>query len=50
MLGYVDSSGYEHSESKSDQDGKFLGMPCDQDNEDAWLRGQQWLRAFRVQK
>merc|ERR1711879_1000537 len=34
MLGYVDSTGYEHSESKSDQDGKFLGMPCDQDNED----------------
>merc|ERR1719399_2007811 len=34
MLGYVDSSGYEHSESKSDRDGKFLGLPLDQDNED----------------
>jgi len=34
MLGYVDSSGYEHSESKSDSDGKFLGLPLDQDNED----------------
>merc|ERR1712084_62653 len=34
MLGYVSAEGYEHSESKSDQDGKFLGLPLDQDNED----------------
>jgi len=34
MLGYVSSEGYEHSESKSEQDGKFLGLPLDQDNED----------------
>lgn len=33
MVGYVDSSGYQHSESKSDVDGKFLGLPLDQDNE-----------------
>merc|ERR1712190_570473 len=26
MLGAVDSSGYSHSESKSEQDGKFLGF------------------------
>merc|ERR1712203_17800 len=33
MLGAVDSSGYQHAESKSEQDGKFLGMPFDEDNE-----------------
>merc|ERR1719420_2137354 len=34
MLGQVDSSDYEHSDSKSVRDGKFLGLPLDQDNED----------------
>merc|ERR1712190_381313 len=33
MMGYVDSSGYQHSESKSEKNGKFLGLPLDQDNE-----------------
>jgi len=33
MIGQVDASGYSHSESKSEQGGKFLGLPCDQDNE-----------------
>merc|ERR1712187_350817 len=34
MLGYVSSDGYQHSESKSVSGDKFLGLPCDQDNED----------------
>jgi len=35
MLGYVPDSAYEYySESKSVKDGKFLGLPLDQDNED----------------
>merc|ERR1711862_309001 len=34
MLGQVDASGYSHSASKSQSGDKFLGMPCDQDNED----------------
>jgi len=34
MLGYTDASGYEmYTESKSVKDGKFLGLPLDQDNE-----------------
>merc|ERR1712060_276733 len=33
MIGYVDSSGYSHEESKSDVDGKFLGLPFDEDNQ-----------------
>merc|ERR1712025_527011 len=40
MVGYVDSSGYEHAESKSDQGGKFLGLPLDQDNEDDKTEGR----------
>ncbi|CAK0790329.1 unnamed protein product, partial [Prorocentrum cordatum] len=33
MIGYVDASAYQHSESKSEVDGKFVGLPLDQDNE-----------------
>lgn len=33
MVGYVDASGYTFDESKSVQDGKFLGCPFDEDNE-----------------
>jgi flavodoxin I len=34
MIGYVSTDGYSHTESKSERDGKFLGLPLDQDNED----------------
>jgi len=34
MIGYVDTAGYSHTETKSERDGKFLGLPLDQDNED----------------
>jgi len=34
MVGYVDSSAYQHAESKSEAGGKFLGLPLDADNED----------------
>merc|ERR1712060_753842 len=33
LVGYVDSSSYNHSESKSVRDGKFLGCPFDEDNQ-----------------
>jgi len=33
MLGYVAASDYQHSDSKSVQDDKFLGLPLDEDNE-----------------
>merc|ERR1719384_2246781 len=33
LIGYVDSSGYTHSESKSEASGKFLGCPFGEDNE-----------------
>merc|ERR1712232_1050111 len=45
MVGYVDAGAYNHAESKSQSGDKFLGMPCDEDNEsdesearvDAWV-------------
>merc|ERR1712014_421671 len=33
MLGYVDAGSYQHQESKSVRDDKFLGLPLDEDNE-----------------
>jgi len=40
MLGYVSTEGYQHEESKSARDGKFLGLPLDQDNEDDMTEGR----------
>merc|ERR1712060_572088 len=45
MVGYVDAGAYQHAESKSTRGDKFLGLPCDEDNEsdktddrvDAWI-------------
>merc|ERR1719210_1218572 len=49
MIGYVDSSGYTHSESKSDQGGKFLGCPFDEDNESdqSEERAQAWVEQLK---
>jgi flavodoxin I len=40
MIGYVDASGYEHRSSKTEKDGKFVGLPIDQDNEDDKTEGR----------
>jgi flavodoxin I len=34
MVGYVDSSNYQHESSKSDIDGKFVGLALDEMNEE----------------
>jgi flavodoxin I len=34
MVGYVDSSGYQHESSKCDFDGKFVGLALDEMNEE----------------
>jgi len=49
MVGYVDSSEYQHTDSKSDNDGKFLGLPCDQDNEDDMTEGRvkAWVEQLK---
>lgn len=49
LIGYVDSSGYEHSESKSDKDGKFLGCPFDEDNQSDMSEGRAkaWIAQLK---
>jgi len=51
MLGQVDASGYQHAESKSDVDGKFLGLPLDQDNEDDQTEGRvtDWVAQLKTE-
>lgn len=33
MCGYVSTEDYTYDSSKSEKDGKFLGLPLDEDNE-----------------
>merc|ERR1711865_163974 len=33
MVGLTDTDGYDHSSSKADRDGKFVGLMCDEDNQ-----------------
>merc|ERR1712084_74135 len=49
MLGYVSAEGYQHEESKSVSDGKFLGLPLDQDNEDDMTedRVKAWVEQLK---
>merc|ERR1712210_432300 len=49
MVGYVDASGYQHSESKSVSGGKFLGLPCDEDNESDMTDGRvsSWVEQLK---
>jgi len=49
LVGYVDASGYAHSESKSIDGGKFLGCPFDQDNEDDQTQGraEAWISQIK---
>merc|ERR1719171_2793983 len=50
MLGYVDASNYDmYSESKSVKDGKFLGLPLDNDNEPdmSEARVKSWVEQLK---
>jgi len=51
MLGYVDASGYQHAESKSDRNGKFLGLPLDEDNESDQTqdRVNAWVQQLKAE-
>merc|ERR1712125_181027 len=33
MLGKTSTDGYEHTDSKAIEDGKFVGLMCDEDNQ-----------------
>ncbi|KAL7531716.1 hypothetical protein ACHAWF_003884 [Thalassiosira exigua] len=33
MMGFTSTEGYDHSNSKAERDGKFVGLMCDEDNQ-----------------
>jgi len=33
MMGFTSTDGYEHTGSKAERDGKFIGLMCDEDNQ-----------------
>merc|ERR1712039_1117157 len=49
VIGYVDAGSYNHSESKSDQGGKFLGCPFDEDNQGEMSedRAKEWVEQLK---
>lgn len=49
MLGYVGASDYQHTESKSVDGDKFLGLPLDADNEDDLTQGRvdKWMAQIK---
>jgi len=49
MVGYVDSSEYEYTESKSEIEGQFIGLPLDEMNEDDFTKDRltAWLSQLR---
>merc|ERR1719343_28234 len=49
LIGYVDASDYQHEESKSVSDGKFLGLATDQDNEGDLTEGrvEAWITQIK---
>lgn len=51
MIGAVSTSGYQHTESKAEREGMFLGLPLDQDNEDDLTPGRvtAWCEQLRVE-
>jgi flavodoxin I len=51
MIGFVDAGDYSHSESKSDQGGKFLGCPFDEDNQSDMSeeRAKKWVAQLKAE-
>ena len=49
MVGSVSTDGYEHSESKAEVDGKFVGMMFDEDNEydKSENRAKTWIEQLK---
>lgn len=49
LIGYVDAGSYNHEESKSEQGGKFLGCPFDEDNDGDGSedRAKEWVAQLK---
>ncbi len=51
LVGMVDPHGYTFDESKSFQDGKFLGLPLDEDNESELTEARinKWVESLKTE-
>merc|ERR1712176_1603255 len=49
LIGYVDAGSYNHEESKSEDGGKFLGCPFDEDNQGDMSedRAKEWVEQLK---
>merc|ERR1719384_43993 len=49
MYGMTSTEGYDHSESKSERDGKFVGLMFDEDNQpdESEERAQKWVAQLK---
>jgi len=49
VYGMTSTDGYEHLESKAEVDGKFVGLMCDEDNQDDLSEGRanDWVKQLQ---
>merc|ERR1712071_461988 len=49
IYGKTSTEGYDHSESKAEVDGKFVGLMCDEDNQydESESRAQAWVAQLK---
>ena len=49
MFGLTSTDGYDHTESKAEVDGKFVGLMCDEDNQydESEPRAQAWVAQLK---
>ena len=49
MMGATSTDGYDHTDSKAERDGKFVGLLCDEDNQYDMSEGraQAWVEQLK---
>mmetsp|Transcript_12134 Transcript_12134/g.18319 ORF Transcript_12134/g.18319 Transcript_12134/m.18319 type:complete len:205 (-) Transcript_12134:365-979(-) len=49
MMGFTSTDGYDHESSKAERDGKFIGLMCDEDNQDDMSedRAKAWVEQLK---
>jgi len=49
MMGFTSTDGYDHSSSKAERDGKFVGLLCDEDNQSELSEGRanDWVAQLK---
>jgi flavodoxin I len=49
ILGFTSTQGYDHTESKSETNGRFVGLACDEDNQPelSEMRVKAWIAQLK---